>query len=276
VSVPDQIAKPNPAQKSIGSLAELHLWQVEQLDGVLGKWPAGIQVPGADGNTVSLNLNNVSQAVTEQIGMLTSMAVTLAQTFNAATRGMVQAGSATQQAHMAHMIAKANAEFLGYDQAIRASEMPLSYTPGLNPLEGLFNESKRQIQGFENRDTTDLKHILAELLQAAAIIRAVFWRKIDPKQDFEQQIRDNVESKSEFLDSEQFRNGLSNSDWEEYLRQVENGFVEYRNIRESNGVPQAGEEAPYNRGPESRPKIKDISDGDTSKQSSIDRKRKGK
>ena len=276
VSVPDQIAAPNTGQRSVEDLAALQVWHLEQLDGVLGRWPAGLSVPGADGKPISMNMANVSEAMKEQIGMLTSMSVTLAQTFNAATRAVIQAGSATQQAHLAHLIGKANAEFLGYDQQTTATSIPLTYSPGLNPLEGLFNESNATIKGFQNTDRTDLKHILAELLQAAAIIRAVFWRKLDPKEDFEKQVRDIVRSKSEFLNSEEYRERPTESDWEEYLRQVEQGFLDYRNIKSRDGRPESGEDSPYNRSPESFPKIKDISDGDTDRRKEIEKKRKNK
>ena len=274
VSVPDQIAAPNTGQRSVQDLAALQVWHLEQLDGVLGRWPAGLSIPGADGKPISMNMANVSEAMKEQIGMLTSMSVTLAQTFNAATRAVIQAGSATQQAHLAHLIGKANAEFLGYDQQTTATSIPLTYSPGLNPLEGLFNESNATIKGFQNTDRTDLKHILAELLQAAAIIRAVFWRKLDPKEDFEKQVRDIVKSKSEFLNSEEHRERPTESDWEEYLRQVEQGFLDYRNIKSRDGKPESGEDSPYNRGPESFPKIKDISDGDTNRRKEIEKKRR--
>ncbi len=274
VSVPDQIAAPNTGQRSVEDLAALQVWHLEQLDGVLGRWPAGLSIPGADGKPISMNMANVSEAMKEQIGMLTSMSVTLAQTFNAATRAVIQAGSATQQAHLAHLIGKANAEFLGYDQQTTATSIPLTYSPGLNPLEGLFNESNATIKGFQNTDRTDLKHILAELLQAAAIIRAVFWRKLDPKEDFEKQVRDIVKSKSEFLNSEEHRERPTESDWEEYLRQVEQGFLDYRNIKSRDGKPESGEDSPYNRGPESFPKIKDISDGDTDRRKEIEKKRR--
>lgn len=274
MSVPDQIAAPNTGQRSVEDLAALQVWHLEQLDGVLGRWPAGLSIPGADGKPISMNMANVSEAMKEQIGMLTSMSVTLAQTFNAATRAVIQAGSATQQAHLAHLIGKANAEFLGYDQQTTATSIPLTYSPGLNPLEGLFNESNATIKGFQNTDRTDLKHILAELLQAAAIIRAVFWRKLDPKEDFEKQVRDIVKSKSEFLNSEEHRERPTESDWEEYLRQVEQGFLDYRNIKSRDGKPESGEDSPYNRGPESFPKIKDISDGDTNRRKEIEKKRR--
>jgi hypothetical protein len=244
-SVPDQIAKQNPGQKQIASLAELQLWQVEQLDGVMGRWPQQIPIPTPAG-PVNIGMPNMAEAVAEMIGMMVSQQVTAAQILNTSSRAMVQAGSATQQAHLAHLTAKANADFLGYESRPEAVEMPLAYTPGKDPGDGLLNESRAKIQGFQNTDTTDIKAILAELLQAAAIIRAVYWRKLDTKGDLKSQIRENVRGHGDFLN--EAAAGGSDSDWEAYLKQVEEGF---------RGA--TGDTNPYGRPPTEGPDIKDRS-----------------
>lgn len=251
-SVVDQIAKDNPGQIQIGSLAELHLWQVQQLDGVLGKWPVGIPIPTPAGTT-TVGMPNMAEAVAEMVGMLVSQQVTAAQILNTSSRAMVQAGSATQQAHLAHLTAQANADFLGYESRANAVDMPLTYTPGRDPSDGLLSESTAKIRGFQNTDKTDIKAILAELLQAAAIIRAVYWRRVDPKGDLKSQIRENVKGQSDFLD-EAAAGGGSKGDWEAYLKDVEEGFKS-----------ATGEANPYGRPPEEGPKIRDRSPGDDKK-----------
>ncbi|MGG6241855.1 hypothetical protein ACQ4N7_24795 [Nodosilinea sp. AN01ver1] len=247
-SVVDQIAKDNPGQIQIGSLAELHLWQVQQLDGVLGKWPVGIPIPTPAGTT-TVGMPNVAEAMAEVVGMLVSQQVTAAQILNTSSRAMVQAGSATQQAHLANQIAQANADFLGYESRPSAVDMPLTYSPGKDLSDGLLNESVAKVKGFQNTDNTDIKAILAELLQAAAIIRAVYWRRVDPKGDLKTQLRQNVRGQGDFLDQAAAGDG-NKSDWEAYLKQVEEGFKAF-----------TGEVNPYGRPPEEGPKIKDRSPG---------------
>jgi hypothetical protein len=244
-SVPDIIAKQNPAQKNIESLAELHLWQVEQLDSVLGRWPQEIPIPTPTG-TVNVGMPNVSETMAEMIGMLVSQQVTAAQILNTSSRTLAQAGSATQQAFQAQMMAKANAEFLGYENRPVPVEMPLSYTPGENLFEGFLSESYQKVRSIENTDSQDLKSVLAELLHAAAIIRAVYWRKLDPRSDLRRQIEENLRAQSQFVDDEQER-GSTNSAWEAYLRQVEEGFR-----------ASTGDTSPYNRNPNEGPQIRDI------------------
>lgn len=247
-SVPNQIAKKAGGQRMVNSLAELHLWQVEQLDGVVGQWPIEIGVDTPGGN-VGLTIPNMAEAMSEQMGLLIGQQVTSAQILNTASRTLAQSGSATQQAHLAHLTAKANADFLGYESRSNAVDMPLAYTPGKNPFDGLLNESTAKVLGFENTDGTDIKAILAELLQAAAIIRAVYWRKLDTKGDLKTQIRGNLRGQGDFLDKAAAGDG-NDSDWEDYLRQVAEGFK---------GL--TGDANPYNRPPTEGPQIKDRSPG---------------
>lgn len=248
VSVPDQIAKENPSQILINSLAELHLWQVQQLDGVMGRWPQQIPIPTPAG-PVNVGMPNMAEAVAEMVGMMVSQQVTATQILNTSSRALVQAGSATQQAHLAHLVAKANAEFLGYESRPTEVDMPLAFDPGKDPFDGLLNESTQKIRGFENTDGQDIKAIFADLLQAAAIIRAVYWRKLDPRGDLRKQIKDQLRGQSDFIDQAAAGNG-DDSDWEAYLRAVEEGF---------RGA--TGEDNPYNRRPDEGPQIRDRSPG---------------
>lgn len=247
-SVPDQIAKQTPTQIQVASLAELHLWQVQQLDGLMGRWPVGIPIPTGTGTT-TVGMPNMAEAVAEMVGMMVSQQVTATQILNTSSRALVQAGSATQQAHLAHLVAKANAEFLGYESRPTEVDMPLAFSPGLDPFEGLLNESTQKVRGFENTDGQDIKAIFAELLQAAAIIRAVYWRKLDPRGDLRKQIKDQIGGQSDFVDQAAAGNG-DDSDWEAYLRAVEEGF---------RGA--TGDANPYNRRPDEGPQIRDRSPG---------------
>jgi hypothetical protein len=245
-SVPNQIAKKAGGQRMVNSLAELHLWQVEQLDGVVGQWPIEIGIDTPGGN-VGLTIPNMAEAMAEQMGLMIGQQVTSAQILNTASRTLAQSGSATQQAHLAHLTAKANADFLGYESRANAIDMPLAYTPGLSPFDGLLNESTAKVQGFENTDNTDIKAIFAELLQAAAIIRAVYWRKLDTKGDIKTQLRDNIRGQGDFIDKAAAGDG-NDSNWEEYLKQVAEGFGRI-----------TGDPNPYNRPPTEGPQIKDRS-----------------
>ena len=245
ITVPAQIANPNTGIRVIESLAELGVWIVEQLDGVVGKWPMEVPVPGA---STALAVPNIAEGMAEMFGMRISQQVTAAQILNTSSRTLAQAGSATQQAAQAQMIAKANAEFLGYESRPTAVDMPLTYTPGHDPGEGLLEESTAKIRGWENTDGTDLKQILSDLMHAAQIIKAVYWRKLDATGDFQAQIDEQIRGKSAWLDELGQRPSPQQADdWEQYLRDVEAGFTARTN-----------DATPYGRHPDEGPKIRDV------------------
>lgn len=245
-NVPSNIANPSTGMKSIGSLAELHLWQTEQLDGLLGQFPnkTRIQTPGGPQD---IDIPNVSESLSEIIGMLVGLTISSTEILHTSSRALHQAGSATQQAHLAHLFGKANAEFLGYEGANPSVDVPMAYSPGKNPFSGLLDESTQKIRGWENRDGQDLKKILAELLQAAHIIKEVHFKKINPKGNFKDQMQADLRAQSTYLDGEATRKNGS-SDWEAYLNQVEQGFS-----------TKTGDENPYGRPPTEGPKIRDLS-----------------
>ncbi|WP_156119954.1 hypothetical protein [Leptolyngbya sp. KIOST-1] len=93
-----------------------------------------------------------------------------------------------------------------------------------------------------------MKQIFAELLHAAAIIRAVFWRKLDTKGDFKTQVDKIVKDQSGFVDdlAETPPKGKE-SDWKEYLEAVQKGFSDLTKDR-----------TPYGRDSSERPVIKDL------------------
>ncbi|MBD0337120.1 MAG: hypothetical protein ICV62_16655 [Cyanobacteria bacterium Co-bin13] len=245
-SVPGNLANPASETKALNSLAEMGIWQTEQLDGLIGQFPNSTKIETPDGE-VDLDLPNVSESLSEIIGMLVGLTVSNSQILHTSSKALHQAGSATQQAHLAQLFARGNAEFLGYESKPSEVNMPLAYTPGANPFQGFLNEGIAKIKGFENSDKQDLKSILSELLQAAAIIRAVYWRKLDPGRDFKEQMQERMREQAGFLDQEAGRK-IDSTDWEEYLRQVEAGFQ-----------ARTGDTTPYGRDATERPRIRDLS-----------------
>lgn len=244
-SVPGNFAKPSAANKSISSLAGLSVWGAEILDGLIGQYPQKMDIDTPAGRQ-TIESPNVSETLQEMMGMLVGLTINSSQIMHTTSRTLHQAGSATQQAHLAHQYGRANAEFLGFEQRSVPVDIPLSYSPGKNPFEGFLGESTQKIRGFQNVDNQDLKSILAELLQAAAIIRAVYWRRLEPGTDFEKQIKDQFKGRRDFVDGNDDQSAAE-SDWEAYLNEVEQGFT-----------TQTGDATPYGRDASERPKIRDV------------------
>lgn len=251
-SVPSNLASSSPTTKTIGNLSEMQLWQVEQLDGLIGQFPNKLEIEQPDGSTIDMDTPNVSEALAEILGMLVGLTVNSSQILHTSSRALHQAGSATQQAFRAAQYAKGNADYLGYKSVENAFPLPLSYSPGKEPFDGFLQESSKVVQNFENVDQDDFRKQLMELLQAAAIIRAVYWRKLSAKEDFGQQIQTLITEQSGFIDA-RAKDSRNDSDWEAYLKRVEDGFT--------TGAGGTGSDTPYGRDRSETPNIRDLSLG---------------
>lgn len=230
--------------KTLNNAPELALWQTEQLDALMGQWCTGIDIDTPEGNK-RLDVDNLSDAIQEILGMLAAQSIGAGITQNAVVRNLVETGAVKQQAFLAHQYAKGNAEFLGYEGRRQKTNMPLTFTPGQGLLDGLLGSGNVPVQGWKKSDSRDLNDIFAELLQAAAIIRAVYWRRLDTS-DMEGQIRDIVSRQSDFPDRVQQdqENQPEGDDWARYIEAVENAF-------------QTDISNPYGKDPNQRPRIVD-------------------
>ncbi len=103
-------------------------------------------------------------------------------------------------------------------------------------------------------------HSLLDLLQAAAITRAVHWRQVDPKKDIKSQILESIKGSADL--SEKLENPIAKDDdpskpkhvkdWEDFLDQVEDGFGFETGIEDA--------QTPYGRSRDRRPRIRQIGD----------------
>jgi hypothetical protein len=252
MSAPANLAKPGTSTRTLENLAETQLWQVEQLDGLLGQFPNKLEIEHPDGSTIDMDTPNVSEALAEILGMLVGLTVNSSQILHTSSRALHQAGSATQQAFRAAQYAKGNADYLGYKSVESAFPLPLSYSPGKDPFDGFLQESSKTVQNFENVDKDDFRKQLMELLQAAAIIRAVYWRKLSAQEDFGQQIQTLITEQSGFIDA-RAKDSRNDGDWEAYLKRVEDGFT--------TGAGGTGSDTPYGRDRSETPNIRDLSLG---------------
>lgn len=229
--------------KQLNNLAESQLWQVEQLDSVMGQWCNSIDIDTPEGRK-NFEVKDMSDAVSEILGMLAAQSINSGITQNAVIRNLIETGATKQQSFLAHQYAKGNAEFLGYEGQRQKTNMPLTFTPGKDLLEGLLGHGNIPVQGWKNTSSRDLGDVLNELLQAAAIIRAVYWRRLNPNGDMEGQVKDIIGRQANFADQvrQDEENNPDGDDWLQYIEAVENAF----------GIDQAN---PYGRDVSQRPRI---------------------
>ena len=239
-AVPTSLNANATGATSINNLADLQVWQAKNLDSVMGVWPAKMNVESVAGVAQAIEMNTTSDMLQEIYGMMLALTIGQGIQTQIGTKTLIEAGATKQQAFLAHQYSAANADFLGYQGQRTTAQMPMSFAPGKDLLDGMLAEGSVPVQGWKNTQRDTLGTKLNELLQAAAIIKAVFYRKIDPN-NIEESIRGNVEAQADFTQRDQATQD-EGGDWSQYLADIETAF---------------NQPEPYGRNPAERPKIID-------------------
>lgn len=230
MSAPVNLNKKASGTTTLNNLAEAHVWQAQNLDSTIGGWPNTIQ--NLDSGADIENLT-VSDSLAEIQGLLMAMAIGQGINQQGIFKTLTETTGIKQQTMLARQYAQGNAEYLGYNLRQTSRQVPNTYTPGVENIMELLTPGKIPMESVENADEMDLQTCLRELCASAAIIRAVFFRNTGT-QDIEAALRERLEQANAV--------NAKGSDFDEYLRQVEQGF----------GLSQ-----PYGRDPSNGPRISD-------------------
>jgi hypothetical protein len=95
---------------------------------------------------------------------------------------------ARQEAIKGYLAAKAIIKYMAFKSTEIDVPVPMTFTAGAETISALIQESEGHIKGTDYVEKETLRDIWLDLLQAAAIIRAVHWQKIDSKNDTKTQI----------------------------------------------------------------------------------------
>ncbi len=150
--------------------------------------------------------------------------------------------------------------------AFKSSEtdvpVPMTFTAGAETISELLKESEGHIKGTDYTEKETLRDVYLDLLQAAAIIRAVHWQKIDTKTDTKSQLLNILRGSVDLAASiakPQSSNGDSGEktfnpekNFEDFIDSVEDGF------RNTTGITDG--QNPYGKSPDRRPRIRQIGD----------------
>lgn len=250
-SVPDNFTKQNPSYINVESLAELALWQMQQLDALMGAYPIKIEVEDTDltqagDQTQKLELPNQAEVLAEILGMMITIKKDTHATLITAIKAMGEAGMTKNLATQALDVTLGNAEFLGYklDQVKR--KIPSLFTPNGTNLTETLQEKEIEIVSYENTDKKDLQDDLKYLKTMAARWNAQNWRQVtgDPVESLKQTLFGNPDAIQEVhKDNEQ-------GDFNDFTEQAERGFIEVSGITDSVN--------PWGRPYDQRPKIREI------------------
>lgn len=182
VTVPEQLLEGRGGDTQVASLTQFLAWYVKQFDALVGQFPIDIEVedidPTTEGNqTKQISLPNISEALAEIFGMnlRTEMNAELSISFLMRLASEVMATK--NSSLITQDYAKANASFLGYKGNPKKREIPYSFNPdNLDSLEGILEESKKNIIGWQDDDKETVVSYLQRLAFSAGIIKAVFFR----------------------------------------------------------------------------------------------------
>lgn len=249
--------------EKIESLTALTGWFITQVDALVGQFPIEIEIedtdPTQEGNqSKKLKLTNLAETLAELMGTLINTSINSDTLVNIGIRTLTEAGAAKNAAIVAQDVARANAEFLDYEQEEISRKIPCAFTPGKTELDDILQESEQTIRSYENVDKQQLKDYLTELLQMAAIIRAVHWRQLDHSQgNYKQQIKSLLKNLVDLSENELSRSDdgkpvqtKPESDFDTFVEKAERGFIDESGIQDGQN--------PYQRPLEQRPRIREI------------------
>lgn len=192
-------------EEKIESLTSFLAWYVKRFDEIMGQWEIPIDIQDNDlltqGNqSVKVKLPNIAETMAEMFTMLLNLNVVNEVQLNMGTRILAEAGADKQQNHKAYMAIESIIEFLGYKTKETPQVLDLTFSPGETDLSKILQEKSVLNWCLEYDDTSNLPKQMYELLQAAAIIRAVHWRRIDISKDPAKQIANLLLSNKELIE----------------------------------------------------------------------------
>ncbi|MEG5048658.1 hypothetical protein [Microcoleus sp. B4-C1] len=138
--------------------------------------------------------------------------------------------------------------------------VPISFTPGAETIHDLVKESELHLKGLDYTEKETLRDIFLDLLQAAAVIRAVHWQRIDTKKDTKSQLLALLKGTVDLAKSIKNPTNPTGDDgqekttdsFEDSLDKMENGFTTVTGITDTQN--------PYGRTVDRRPRIRQIGD----------------
>src|SRR4028119_1147602 len=108
------------------------------------------------------------------------------------TKNLVESGLGRQEAIKSYLAAKAIIKYMAFKTTEIDVNIPVCFTPEAQTIHELVNESTIHLKGIDYTEKETLRDIYLDLLQAAAIIRAVHWQRIDTKQNTKGQILEQL------------------------------------------------------------------------------------
>ncbi|WP_242729022.1 hypothetical protein [Microcoleus vaginatus] len=264
--VPNEGEEPaEPLQEPITDLVGLLDWQFRRDDERWGQWEIQINVKDSDltkegDQGKSVKFPNLAESVAEMEGQLLSVTTNLDALIAITTKNLVESGLARQEAIKGYLASKSIIKYMAFKSTEIDVTVPSCFTPGAETIHELIAESEIHLKGLDYTEKETLRDILLDLLQAAAVIRAVHWQRIDTKKDTKSQLlgilkgsldlANSIKNPTKPTDGEEKPNPAQN--FEDFLDSAESGFTNTTGITDIQN--------PYGKTPDRRPRIRQIGD----------------
>ncbi|MEG4944637.1 hypothetical protein [Microcoleus sp. F4-D5] len=264
--VPKEGEEPaEPPQEPIPDLVSLLDWMFKRDDERWGQWVVQIDVKDADvtkegDQSKQIKFPNLAESVAEIEGQILSLSTNVDALVAITTKNLVESGLARQEAIKGYLAAKSIIKYMAFKSTEIDVTVPLCFTPGAETIHGLIEESEIHLKGLDYTEKETLRDIFLDLLQAAAIVRAVHWQRIDTKKDTKSQLLGILKGSLDLANSiknptrptDGSEEQKPKEDFEDFLDNAEDGF---RNVT---GITDM--QNPYGKTPDRRPRIRQIGD----------------
>ncbi|MEG4066253.1 hypothetical protein QUA42_02675 [Microcoleus sp. Pol11C2] len=264
--IPNEGEEPaEPQQVPIVDLVSLLDWQFRRDDERWGQWVIQIDVKDADvtqegDQGKQVKFPNLAESIAEIEGQILSLTTNVDALVAITTKNLVESGLARQEAIKGYLASKSIIKYMAFKSTEIDVTVPSCFTPGAETIHELIAESEIHLKGMDYTEKETLRDIFLDLLQAAAVIRAVHWQRIDTKKDTKSQLlgilkgsldlANSIKNPTKPTDGEQKQNPSQN--FEDFLDSAESGFTNITGISDIQN--------PYGKTPDRRPRIRQIGD----------------
>lgn len=257
-----------PPQVPIADFVDLLTWQFERDDERWGQWQVQIDIKDSDiteegDPKKSIKLPNLAESIAEFEGQLLSIMANVDALVALQVKTLAESGMARQEAIKGYLASKAIIKYMAFKSTEVDIPVPMTFTAGAETISALLQESEGHIKGTDYLEKETLRDVYLDLLQAAAIIRAVHWQRIDTKTDTKSQLlsilKDSVNLAASITKPQSPTSGDGSEktfdpekNFEDFIDSVEDGF------RNTTGITDI--QNPYGKPPSQRPRIRQIGD----------------
>jgi len=170
----------------VNSIQDLLAWQAQRLDEIFGEFEISCTITNSDVPQGSQPINqtvrlpNLAEAVAEIYTVAVQSKIDNELILNLINLQLAEAASDKQQNFASYQILNAILDWLNIPTTQTTKEMQLAFTPAATTFQEQSQPTTIDVAVPTYTNSRSLLSDLHDLLHAASIIRAVFWRKLDP------------------------------------------------------------------------------------------------